>query len=63
MAGTHKSFKSGLSMSLVYLVIVFFCDGVDNAIANLLNVDALLELVMSLNEVARDSVAGRIVEG
>jgi hypothetical protein len=27
MAGTHKSFKLGLSMSLVYLVIVSFVMG------------------------------------
>jgi hypothetical protein len=36
---------------------------VDDAIANLLNVDVMLESVMSLNEVAREGVAGRIVEG
>ncbi len=35
----------------------------DDAIANLLNVDVMLELVMSLNEFVGDSVAGRIVEG
>jgi hypothetical protein len=61
-------------MSLVYFLIGivhefgvfgdrFFHDGVDNAIGNPLNVDVMLELVMSLNEVAGDSVAGRIVEG
>jgi hypothetical protein len=34
---------------------------VDNAIANLLNADAMLELIMSLNEVAGDGIAGKIV--
>ncbi len=34
-----------------------------NAIANLFNVDVMLELVMSLNEVVGDGVAGRIVGG
>ncbi len=35
----------------------------DDAIANLLNVDVMLELVMRSNEVAGDGVAGRIIEG
>jgi hypothetical protein len=35
----------------------------DDAIANLLNVDVMLELVMSSNEVVGDGVAGRIDGG
>jgi hypothetical protein len=60
MAGTHKSFKSGSNMSLVYLVIVSFVMGWTTQFAYLLNVYVMLELVMSSNEVVGDGVAGRI---
>ncbi len=63
MAGTHKSFKSGSSMSLVYLVIVSFV----TEWMTPLQTSSMLMLCWNWSRVQMklqgEGVAGRIVEG